>query len=462
MTRKTHNWISSAIKHPGALHEQLGVPEDEPIPKKKLEAATHKEGKLGERARLAERLINMHKTAGIRTNILRNELSKRTPQELDVLSRGFKNANRGQRDMAVYGVGATENPPKSVNSYLNIIQKTPGLNKVAARTGYYDERDPTRKPSLYERIFKGYWTDMDHKVHGNGTQSWAVKRTGPYTETAKNYVKNNRGKIAAGLSTLAAGGAAYAVHKHHEKKAGANTTMLGAASNFFNNLTGSRVKALTSRVARMNSAGPLPAATAQRAQNALNTATNAMHGARFDALKVGGGFAGGMAVNSMLNKESSDNYYLSKIAAMNYNVNSNYNYDPYNEQRHATANEGNELLLNHGYKPEFTLSPSDLAKAEMLERLDFEAGRRPHELKAGIAGVLSGGLSGAGVGFGSHRLGVNPLLATALGIATAVGVGRGVKNYMYSDVAKREADDQYAQENTNALLEHLAKHYTPL
>lgn len=40
----------------GALHRELGVPEGEKIPEKKLEAAAHKPGKLGRRARFAETL----------------------------------------------------------------------------------------------------------------------------------------------------------------------------------------------------------------------------------------------------------------------------------------------------------------------------------------------------------------------------------------------------------------------
>lgn len=58
---KSGNWISSAIKHPGALHEELGIPEDEKIPKSTLDAAAKRGGKLGERARLAETLEGMHK-----------------------------------------------------------------------------------------------------------------------------------------------------------------------------------------------------------------------------------------------------------------------------------------------------------------------------------------------------------------------------------------------------------------
>ena len=50
------NWIAGAIKHKGALHKQLHVPADEPIPAEKLNAAAEKGGKLGKRARLAKTL----------------------------------------------------------------------------------------------------------------------------------------------------------------------------------------------------------------------------------------------------------------------------------------------------------------------------------------------------------------------------------------------------------------------
>jgi hypothetical protein len=49
-------WISGAIKKPGALHRQLGVPQGKKIPAKKLEAASKKGGKLGQRANLAKTL----------------------------------------------------------------------------------------------------------------------------------------------------------------------------------------------------------------------------------------------------------------------------------------------------------------------------------------------------------------------------------------------------------------------
>jgi hypothetical protein len=54
-------WISKAIKHPGKLHRELGVPEGKKIPAKKLNAAAKKGGKEGQRARLAKTLGKMRK-----------------------------------------------------------------------------------------------------------------------------------------------------------------------------------------------------------------------------------------------------------------------------------------------------------------------------------------------------------------------------------------------------------------
>ena len=53
------NWIQGAIKHPGALHEQLGVAKGKKIPAKKLAKAAKSSGLLGQRARLAETLKKM-------------------------------------------------------------------------------------------------------------------------------------------------------------------------------------------------------------------------------------------------------------------------------------------------------------------------------------------------------------------------------------------------------------------
>ena len=47
-------WIQKAIKKPGALKKELGVPAGKTIPAKKLAAAAKKPGKIGQRARFAE------------------------------------------------------------------------------------------------------------------------------------------------------------------------------------------------------------------------------------------------------------------------------------------------------------------------------------------------------------------------------------------------------------------------
>jgi len=50
------NWIKGAIKHPGALHREMGVPQGQKIPAKKLAKAASSGGILGKRARLAQTL----------------------------------------------------------------------------------------------------------------------------------------------------------------------------------------------------------------------------------------------------------------------------------------------------------------------------------------------------------------------------------------------------------------------
>ncbi len=53
-------WIQGAIKHPGALHKEMGIKAGKKIPAKRLAAAAKKGGTLGKRARLAETLKSFH------------------------------------------------------------------------------------------------------------------------------------------------------------------------------------------------------------------------------------------------------------------------------------------------------------------------------------------------------------------------------------------------------------------
>jgi hypothetical protein len=55
------NWIAGAVKHPGALHRELGVPQGQKIPAGKLAAAAKKGGKLGQRARFAQNVKGLGK-----------------------------------------------------------------------------------------------------------------------------------------------------------------------------------------------------------------------------------------------------------------------------------------------------------------------------------------------------------------------------------------------------------------
>ena len=55
------NWISGAIKKPGALHEELHVPKGKKIPAKKLNTAVKAGGIEAKRANLAKTLKKLHK-----------------------------------------------------------------------------------------------------------------------------------------------------------------------------------------------------------------------------------------------------------------------------------------------------------------------------------------------------------------------------------------------------------------
>jgi hypothetical protein len=60
MANNKEHFIQKAIKHPGALHKELGVPQGKKIPAAQLASAATKGGKLGARARFAETLKKLH------------------------------------------------------------------------------------------------------------------------------------------------------------------------------------------------------------------------------------------------------------------------------------------------------------------------------------------------------------------------------------------------------------------
>lgn len=77
------HFIQGAIKHPGALHRELGVPQGQKIPKAKIAAAAKKGGKLGQRARFAQTLSHMHhgKHKGVSEHRVKSGLSKAFPKD---------------------------------------------------------------------------------------------------------------------------------------------------------------------------------------------------------------------------------------------------------------------------------------------------------------------------------------------------------------------------------------------
>lgn len=78
-------WIQKAIKKPGALHKQLGVPEGKKIPASKLETAAEKGGKLGKRARLAQTLKKLHES---------EILEEGTTPHQELRAQGWKKSHR--------------------------------------------------------------------------------------------------------------------------------------------------------------------------------------------------------------------------------------------------------------------------------------------------------------------------------------------------------------------------------
>jgi hypothetical protein len=61
MVMAKKNWIEGAIKKPGQLKRDLGIPHDQPIPAATLAKAAKRPGKVGQRARLAQTLRKMNK-----------------------------------------------------------------------------------------------------------------------------------------------------------------------------------------------------------------------------------------------------------------------------------------------------------------------------------------------------------------------------------------------------------------
>ena len=61
MAKRKKKWIQKAVKHPGALHEALGIPKDQKIPAEKLKAKPSDSPQMKRRKALARTLRSMPK-----------------------------------------------------------------------------------------------------------------------------------------------------------------------------------------------------------------------------------------------------------------------------------------------------------------------------------------------------------------------------------------------------------------
>ena len=89
MAKHHMNWIAGALKHPGALHRELGVKQGEKIPASKLHAAAKKGGVEGKRARLAETLKSFHHKKGHKKHMKK----KKSLRSADEVVRSEQNAS---------------------------------------------------------------------------------------------------------------------------------------------------------------------------------------------------------------------------------------------------------------------------------------------------------------------------------------------------------------------------------
>lgn len=105
-------WIQQAIKKPGALHKQMGVPSGEKIPAEKLKAAAEKGGKLGQRARLAMTLRK-----------LKEEFELSEEQELQINAMLEKLDLVGQEDSDIDNDGDVDSTDKYLQHRRDTIGK---------------------------------------------------------------------------------------------------------------------------------------------------------------------------------------------------------------------------------------------------------------------------------------------------------------------------------------------------
>ena len=178
---ETKKWIQKAIKKPGSLSKQLGVPEEENIPMSKLKKAAKKGGKLGKRANLAMTLKGLKEGKGD------GNLANNYPP-FDKVTRGDVIAGAlGQDQMG----GKKKKKKVTAEEVESIDEATAGTRKVASY-GDPAHRAEVRYNSEYGEYQVHHYKDGKHMGEGpvsyHGDDKEDAHNTAKY-EVAKRSVK---------------------------------------------------------------------------------------------------------------------------------------------------------------------------------------------------------------------------------------------------------------------------------
>jgi hypothetical protein len=148
-------WIQNAIKKPGALKKQLGVPSDQPIPAGALKAATEKGGKLGQRAHLAMILKKLKEET---------ELSEEQSVKLDELIAQLEALDPvGQEDADINNDGNVD----TTDSYLK--NRRDAIGKAMQKEGAEEDHEVSMAHSTLDDIIKNA-TELKQKL-GQGEKN---------------------------------------------------------------------------------------------------------------------------------------------------------------------------------------------------------------------------------------------------------------------------------------------------
>ncbi len=143
-------WIAGAIKHPGALHRQMGVPDGKTIPAGRLKKAAAAPGKLGQRARLAVTLKGLrgHAKGGYMNADWGSELTRAYSEANPAAHRAA-----AQRELTVWpNVGPAGSAQKRYQQDMNAAEND---QKLLDMKGTFDRYAARKAAAEARRIAEG-------------------------------------------------------------------------------------------------------------------------------------------------------------------------------------------------------------------------------------------------------------------------------------------------------------------